>query len=75
MSNCPAETKDNKARSSELAPMAYSVGNTLQLLGISRSHLYSLALRGQVRLIKIGGKTLIAASEIERLLSGSTSHD
>jgi excisionase family DNA binding protein len=42
------------------------------MLPISRSHLYSLALKGEVRLIKVGNRTLLPASELERLLSGGS---
>jgi excisionase family DNA binding protein len=37
-------------------------------LGISRSHLYALAKRGRIRLVRLGGRTVVPESEIERVL-------
>jgi excisionase family DNA binding protein len=36
-------------------------------LGISRSHLYALAKRGRIRLVRLGGRTVVPESEIERV--------
>jgi excisionase family DNA binding protein len=53
---------------SSLAPMAYRVPDACHLLSISRSHLYDLVSEGQVRLVKIGNRSLVPASEIARLV-------
>jgi excisionase family DNA binding protein len=47
---------------------AFRVNSACYALGISRSHLYSLEKKNQIRLIRIGGRTLVPATEIERLL-------
>ena len=49
-------------------PRARTVKNTCATLDISRSHLYSLFAKGQVRFIKIGRRTLVPEAEIDRLL-------
>jgi hypothetical protein len=38
--------------------------------GISRSHFYELVARNEIRVIKLGYRTLVPASEAERLLAG-----
>lgn len=55
---------------SNFEPLAYRINDACQILQISRSHLYELIARGEIRLIKIGCRSLIPATEIERL-SGS----
>ncbi len=47
--------------------LAFPVAEACRLLGIGRTSLYQLAKTGQVRLIKIAGRTLVPRSEIERL--------
>jgi len=39
-------------------------------LGVSRSHLYGLADRGELRLIRLGRRTLVPVSELDRLVEG-----
>jgi excisionase family DNA binding protein len=51
-------------------PRAYRIPDACRLLQVSRSHLYELVKRDALRMIKIGGRSLIPAAEIERLLSG-----
>jgi len=36
---------------------------------VSHSHLYSLAKEGKITLRKLGGRTLIAVAEMEKLLN------
>jgi predicted site-specific integrase-resolvase len=48
---------------------AYPVNDACHALGIKRTSLYELAKTGQLRLIKIAGRTLVPRSEIERLTS------
>jgi excisionase family DNA binding protein len=50
-------------------PRAHTVREACDLLRISRSHLYALAKRGELRLVRIGGRTLVPESEIERILA------
>ena len=46
---------------------AYPVNDACHALGIKRTLLYALAKTGQLKLIRIAGRTLIPRSEIERL--------
>jgi excisionase family DNA binding protein len=48
---------------------AYPVNHACYLMGIKRTLLYELAKNGELRLIKIAGRTLVPRSEIERLTS------
>jgi excisionase family DNA binding protein len=57
---------DNSTKQS-YQPRVYRINDACQLLQISRSHLYELVARGDVRLVKIGNRSLIPASEILRL--------
>ena len=50
-------------------PAAYSIPAAARELSVSRSHLYTLINDGQVRRVKIGGRAVIPASEIDRLLA------
>lgn len=52
-------------------PLAYRVGPFCELMGISRSHFYRLVRRGQIKTVRLGGRTLVPASEATRLLHGS----
>ena len=46
---------------------AFSVDEACRLLSIGRSSLYELAKSGDLKLIKIAGRTLVPRSEMERL--------
>lgn len=49
-------------------PAAFSPAEAAQQLSISRANLYRLIAEGTIRRVKIGRRTLIPASEIDRLL-------
>ncbi len=49
-------------------PRAHSFREAGRILGISRSTLYRLEAAEKIKLLRIGRRTLIPASEIERLL-------
>ena len=49
--------------------LAYPVNEACHALGIKRTSLYELAKSGELKLIKIAGRTLVPRSEIERLTS------
>jgi excisionase family DNA binding protein len=56
----------------KLAPadkLAFRIDEACYALGIGRTSLYELAKTGQIKLIKIAGRTLVPLSEIERLTS------
>jgi hypothetical protein len=46
---------------------AFPVNDACHALGIKRTSLYELAKTGQLKLIKIAGRTLVPRSELERL--------
>ena len=45
----------------------YTVSDACAALGIGRTSLYALAKSGELKLIKIAGRTLVPRSELERL--------
>jgi excisionase family DNA binding protein len=49
-------------------PRAHSFRDGQRILGISRSTFYRLEAAEKIKLLRIGRRTLIPASEIERLL-------
>jgi len=48
--------------------MAYRIPEAVQVTGIGRSKIYQLVHEGSLKVIKIGGRTLIARAELEALL-------
>jgi len=48
----------------------YAVDETAHVLGIGRTKTYDLIRQGGIRAIKIGSRTIIPRSEVERLLNG-----
>ncbi len=55
---------------------AYPLDEAGRLLGgISRGTFYNLAARGEIRLVKLGRRTLVPADEIRRLIDPSTTQD
>jgi excisionase family DNA binding protein len=52
---------------------AYPLDEASRLLGgISRGTLYNMSARGEIRLVKLGRRTLVPRSEIERLTTITT---
>jgi predicted site-specific integrase-resolvase len=51
---------------------AFPVNDACHALGIKRTLLYELAKTGQIKLIKIAGRTLVPRAEIERLTNVTT---
>ena len=49
-------------------PDAWRVNDALRQLSISRATLYKMANSGEIRLARIGGRTLVPDFEIRRLL-------
>ncbi len=53
-------------------PLAHQVNPSSQMLGVSPSTVWKLIREEKVRAIRIGGRTLLPVTEIERLLSEGT---
>jgi excisionase family DNA binding protein len=67
----PLETKPRGVVSSSTArPDAWRVNDALRQLSISRATLYKMASSGDIRLARIGGRTLVPDAEIKRLVWG-----
>ncbi len=47
----------------------YSVSEAAKILGVSRPHLYTLKAKGLIRFGKLLGRTVVSASEIDRIVS------
>ncbi len=54
------------------APLAFRVKPFCQRVGISTASFYKYVGLGKIRIVKIGGRTLVPAAEVARLLSGGT---
>ena len=52
--------------------IAYTVPEAARCLGCSVGLLYKLARDGELRLTKLGRRTLVAAAELDRLLTVCT---
>ena len=51
----------------EETKLAFRINEACRALGIGRTSVYDMAKKGQIKLIKIAGRTLVPRSEIERL--------
>jgi excisionase family DNA binding protein len=51
-------------------PMAFHIAEACELLNISRSTLQKLANNATIKTVKLGGRVLVPASEIDRILAG-----
>jgi excisionase family DNA binding protein len=52
----------------ERRPDAWRVNDALRQLSVSRATLYKRANNGEIRLARIGGRTLVPDAEIKRLV-------
>lgn len=53
-----------------LEPLAYSVSDACRVSSIGRTKLYALLKSGQLEARRIGGRTLIPAASLRRLIEG-----
>lgn len=53
---------------SESTPLAYRMKDAERVFGVSKSKLYQLAADGKLKLIRVGGRTLVPHSELQRLI-------
>jgi len=54
-------------------PAAFTVKRFCEHIQISESHFYNLLKAGDIRVIKLGRRVLVPATEVERLLNGGAS--
>jgi excisionase family DNA binding protein len=54
--------------------LAYSLCEAELATGLSRATLYRLAARGQLQMIKAGGRRLVPSAELERLCRADQPH-
>ena len=57
----------------EVERLSYRINDACTASGLGRTTLYKLAGEGQLRLIKVGGRTLIEASSLRSLISRNES--
>jgi excisionase family DNA binding protein len=62
------KTRAHRPLAFTVRPSAWRVNDALLQLGISRATLYKMAGRGEIRLARIGGRTLVPDAEIKRLV-------
>jgi hypothetical protein len=66
------EEKDRRFQQSVLNQRrARRINNASHAHGLSRTTISNLAAAGKIRLIKIGGRTLVPESKIDRLVEGA----
>lgn len=53
----------------EHMPLAHRVPEACNRIGVGRSRLYCMIRRGDIKAIKIGGRTLIPESELQRIVA------
>ena len=66
------EEYDMEASNVTGIPKAYRVPDACKALGIGKSTLYRLAQAQKVRIVKIGGRSVVPAGELERLATQGT---
>jgi excisionase family DNA binding protein len=49
-------------------PVAYSVSDVLKLVGISRTKFYALVGTGEIKVRKIGNRTIVLARDLDAWL-------
>ena len=59
----------SQPRPTDAPKHAFRVDEACYALGIGRTSLYELVKLGELKLIKVAGRTLVPLSEIERLTS------
>lgn len=55
----------------EVERQGYNVGEAARIIGVGRTTMHKMLNQGRIRPVKIGARTVIPKSEIERLLNGS----
>lgn len=52
-----------------MRPMAYSVSDVVEMVGIGRTKFYELVKSGQIKTRKVGNRTIVLATDLEAWLS------
>ncbi len=52
-----------------MQPLVYRINDFCNVIGLSRTSIYELIKDGKLKSVKIAGRTLIPATEAQRLLS------
>lgn len=55
------------------APLAVSVAEAAQLLSVHRNTIYAMAKRGDFRMLRLGGRTVIPFAELEAYVARAPS--
>jgi excisionase family DNA binding protein len=58
-------------RSAALEPIATTIKNTAEALGVGKTHVYELIRQGRLDKIKLGRRTLVKIDSIRRLVEGA----
>lgn len=58
-------------QSNTAAPLAHRIPDACQRIGLGRSSIYELIKAGDLRTIKIAGRTLVPESELQRLIESA----
>ena len=53
----------------------FTIPEALQALRIGKSSFYKLTARGEIRTLRLGGRTLVPEREIDRLISAALGED
>jgi excisionase family DNA binding protein len=71
MSSVSTGSRDEAKRPAAPRRTAYSAQEAAQMLGLSESSIWRAIRRGQLKATKIGGRTLIAAHQIDGLFDAA----
>jgi hypothetical protein len=63
-----ATAEGRKTSRPAAAPLTYTFNDATAVSGLSRSTLYRHAQAGRLRLLKVGGRTLVCAASLRALL-------
>lgn len=63
------------SHNNSLNKLAYSVKQTCEVSSLGRTSIYALIAEGKLKVIRIGGRTLILAESLRDLLSGRVPGD
>lgn len=52
-------------------PLAYSIREACAITSLGKTTIYRLARLGSIRLVRVGGRTIVPADSLHALLGGS----